>query len=266
MASGAGYPSQVEPDTFDPELARRLAPWVDRACRLWFRLEVQGLETIPAGPALLVGNHNSGVTFVEAIGVGARWLRERGVEDPWQGLTHDAVIDAPLLGSLLARVGAVRAGHDAAATAFARGRKVIVFPGGNAEAFRPWRDRNRIHFEGRTGWLKLALRHQVPVVPMVNHGGHSGFVVLRDGRRLAHAIGADQWLRSDTWPLFLGLPWGVALGPMFHLPLPVKCTTRFLPPVALGHPPEAADDPAILQGLYDGIVAQMQAALDDLAR
>ncbi len=257
--------SDLAADRFDPELARRLAPWVDRACRLWFRLEVQGFEHIPAGPALIVGNHNSGVTFVEAIGVGARWLRERGVGDPWNGLAHDAVIDAPLLGPLLARVGAVRAGHDTAAAAFAKGRKVIVFPGGNAEAFRPWRDRDHIRFEGRTGWLALALRHRVPIVPMVNHGGHSGFVVLRDGRRLARAIGADRWLRSDTWPLFLGLPWGVALGPVFHLPLPVKCTTRFLPAIDLGHPPDAASDPKVLRELYDLVVGRMQSALDELA-
>ncbi len=253
-------------DRFDPDLARRLAPWVDRACRVWFRLSVEGLSHVPSGPALLVGNHNSGVTFVEALGVGARWLRVRGVEDPWHGLAHDAIIDLPVLGPLLQRVGAVRAGHETAGAAFAKGRKVVVFPGGNAEAFRPWADRRSIRFQGRTGFVRLALRHQVPIVPMVNHGGHSGFVVLRDGRRLARALRADRWLRSDTWPLFVGLPWGVALGPVFHLPLPVRCVTRFLPPIPLRHGPEAADDERIVRAIADEVVDAMQRALDALAQ
>ncbi|HEX4936290.1 MAG TPA: 1-acyl-sn-glycerol-3-phosphate acyltransferase [Gemmatimonadaceae bacterium] len=258
-------PARVDdPDQVDPELVRGLAPWLDRACRAYFRLEVRGIERVPPGAALVVGNHNSGASFVEAIGVGARFLRERP-DESWNGLAHDKIVELPVLGKLLARIGAVRAGHDTAAAAFARGRKVVVFPGGNAEAFRPYRDRHRIAFEGRTGWLKLALRHRVPVVPMVNIGGHEGFVVLRDGRRLARAIGADRWMRSDTWPLIVGLPWGVTLGPVFHLPLPVKCVTEFLPPVHLGEPPEAADDPAVLRRLYDDVTGRMQAALDALA-
>lgn len=254
-----------EGDALDPELLEALAPWVDRATRVWFRLEVRGMEHVPAGPALVVGNHNSGTSFVEALGVGARWIRQRGTTDPWTGLAHDAIVDLPAVGRLMRRIGAVRAGHDAAADAFARGRKVVVFPGGNAEAFRPFRDRHRIAFQGRTGWLKLALRHRVPVVPMVNIGGHEGFVVLRDGRQFARWIGADRWLRSETWPLWVGLPYGVALGPWFHLPFPVKCVTTFLPPIDLGHGPEAADDPALLRALHDRVTGEMQATLDALA-
>ena len=251
-------------DRFDPALVERAAPWVDRACRVWFRLEVLGMEHVPDGPALIVGNHNSGTSFVEAMGVGARWIRQRGPDQAWRGLAHDAIVDLPVLGDLLCRVGAVRAGHESAAEAFAAGRKVVVFPGGNAEAFRPWSERGKVCLQGRTGWIKLALRHQVPVVPMVNVGGHDAFVVLTDGRRLARAIRADRWLRSDTWPIYLGLPWGVAVGPVFHLPLPVKCITRFLPPIDLGHPPEAADDPVVLRELYDLVTGRMQAALTEL--
>lgn len=253
-------------ERFDPELVERMAPWVDRACRVWYRLDVEGMEHVPEGAALIVGNHNAGSSFVEAMGVGARWIRQRGVDDAWRGLAHDAIVDLPLLGDWLTRVGAVRAGHDNAAEAFAAGRKVVVFPGGNAEAFRPWKQRHEVRLQGRKGWLKLALKHQVPIVPMVNAGGHDTFFVLRDGRRLAKVIRADRWLRSDTWPLYVGLPWGVALGPVFHLPLPVKCTTRFLPPVHLGHPPEAADDDAILDALYEDITGRMQAALTDMTR
>jgi 1-acyl-sn-glycerol-3-phosphate acyltransferase len=165
----------------------------------------------------------------------------------------------------LARVGAVRAGHEAAGRAFAAGRQVVVFPGGNLEAFRRWSQRDRVVLGGRTGFVRLALRHGVDIVPWVFDGGHNSFFVLRDGRRVAKAIRADRWLRSDTWPLYLGLPWGVAFGPWPHLPLPVKVRSRFLPPIRVSaHPPEAADDDAVVRALYDDVERALQLGLDRL--
>ncbi len=253
----------TDPDAIDPALIAAAAPTVDRLCRLWFRLKVDGMEHIPAGGALLVGNHNSGTMFLEAIGTYARYYRQRGMDELLAGLGHDAVVDAPLVGKLLIRAGALRAGHDTAAAAFAAGRKVVVFPGGNREAFRPFSQRHRIDMAGRYGFIKLALRHRVPIVPVVFVGGQSGLVILSDGRRLARAIGADRWLRSDAWPLMLALPWGVALGPWPHLPLPVPCHTRFLPPLSIDeYTPEDADNPEIVERLHAEVVGRMQAEMN----
>lgn len=255
-----------DPASLDPELVEALAPVVDAACRAWFRLEVRGTERVPEGPALMVGNHNSGTSFVEAMGVGARWYVERGTDEPWFGLAHDAIVDLPVLGRFMSKVGAVRAGHRSAALAFTGGRKVVVFPGGNREAFRKWSKRHTVEFYGRTGFLRLAIRHQVPIVPMVFIGGQDGFVILSEGRRLARLLRADKTIRSDVWPIFLGLPWGVGVGPLFHLPLPVKCVTEFLDPIPTDHlQPDQADDPEVLQALYEQVTHAMQAALDRLA-
>jgi len=253
-----------DPASVDPTLVHELARPFRRWGELYHRLDVQGLEHLPEGPALIVGNHDSGTVFVEALCAGAHVV-EAGHQVT--GLAHDAVVDAPLLGRLLVRVGAVRAGHDSAAKAFAAGRKVVVFPGGNLEAFRAWPDRHRVVFGGRTGFVKLALRHRVDIVPWVFHGGHRSFVILRDGQRLSRAIGANRWLRSDTWPLWVGLPWGVALGPWPHLPLPVKVTCRFLEPVRVAHlGSEAAGDPEVVRQVYSEVVARMQEGLDALVR
>lgn len=257
----------ADPDAVDTTLLRDLAGPVDALCRAWFRLDVQGLNNIPSGPALVVGNHNSGVSFVEALGTGARVYLHHGTSTPWHGLAHDAIIDMPGLGPLLTRLGALRAGHDTAAAAFARDRKVLVFPGGNREAFRPWRQRNEVHFYGRTGFVRLALRHRVPIVPVAYHGGHSAFIVLRSGRRIARYSGLGKAIRTDAWPLFIGLPWGIGLGPLFHVPLPVRCTTRFLEPIPTAHlPPDAANDPEVVAALRDEVQSRIQAALDDMAK
>lgn len=254
---------QTDPDGLDPVLVEGVARPVDAACRVWYGLEVEGLDNIPDGPALLVGNHNSGSMFLEVMGVAARSYLHRP-EAPWHGLAHDAIIGLPVIGRVLHRVGALRASHAAASAAFAAGRKVVVFPGGNREAYRPFRRRYRVEMGDRRGFVKLALRHRVPIVPMVYAGGHSGFVVLTDGRRLARFLRSDRWLRSDTWPLWLGLPFGVFLGPGMHLPLPVKCMTSFLPPIdplTFGDP----DDPATVERVFEAVESAMQAEMDVLA-
>ena len=254
-----------DPSSVRPELIEATIPTIDRLSRLWYRLQVDGLENVPAGGALLVGNHNSGTMFLEAIGTYARYYLERGTDELLAGLSHDAVVDAPLVGPLLVRVGALRANHQTAAAAFAAGRKVVVFPGGNREAFRPWHRRHEIDMDGRYGFVRLALRHGVPIVPVVFVGGQSSLIVLSDGKRLAQALGADRWLRSDTWPLMLALPWGVALGPLPHIPLPVRCHSRFLAPISLdAYTAQDADDPAVVRAIHAEVVERMQAAMDAL--
>lgn len=253
----------TDPDGIDLELIEAVARPVKRLCATWYDLEVDGLEHLPEGPALLVGNHNSGSSFVEAMGVAAESHLQRP-DLPWHGLAHDAIIALPGIGRVLHRLGALRATHDSAEAAFARGRKVIVFPGGNREAYRPFSRRYRIEMGDRRGFVKLALRHGVPIVPLVFVGGHSGFIVLGDGKRLARLLRADRWLRSDTWPLWLGLPFGVFLGPGMHVPLPVKCMTRFLPaidPTDFGD----AEDPETVERVFRAVETAMQTAMDEMA-
>lgn len=257
---------QVDPDSLDerdPELMRALSPWVIRACELWYRLEVRGLEQVPTGPALIVGNHDSGMSFLEAIGWGAVCYRERP-QEIWHGLAHDGIVDMPRLGPLLVSCGAIRARPANALRALAAGRKVVVFPGGNREAFRPWSQRHHIDLAGRTGWARVAVQAGVPIVPVVFYGGHAGFRVIADNRWLARLLRADRWMRVDTWPLMLAAPWGLWLGPNFHLPLPVKVVTSFLPPVPTAQL-RGRDDAAALRGLYDEVVPAMQRRLDELA-
>lgn len=252
-----------DPEGLDPVLIEGVARPVDRLTRAWFGLEVDGLEHLPDGPALLVGNHNSGSMFLEAMGVAAQSYLHRP-DAPWHGLAHDAIIGLPAVGKILHRLGALNASHESAEAAFAKGRKVIVFPGGNREAYRPFSRRYRIEMGDRRGFIRLALRHGVPIVPMVYAGGHSGFVVLTDGQRLARLLRAEKWLRSDTWPLWLGLPFGVFLGPGMHVPLPVKCMTRFLPAIPL-EPFGDPEDPATVEAIFEAVQNAMQDAMDDLA-
>jgi 1-acyl-sn-glycerol-3-phosphate acyltransferase len=227
--------------------------------RRYFRAEVKGLEHVPTGPALLVGNHNAGITMMEPFMLGMAWhLRERG-QDGLYYLGHDALVTLPILRELLTRVGVIRASARTTERALRAGKKVVVFPGGNYEAFRPYWDRHVVDFKGRTGFVALALRHQIPIIPVMSIGGHETFFVLSRGEGLARWLGFRERFRSDSCPIFFGLPWGLAVGPIFHFPLPSKLLIEVGPAVDLeGYGAADADDPIVLRRLSDKVRTAVQ--------
>ena len=142
----------------------------------YFRSEVRGLDRIPPGPALYVGNHNALAMTPDSFLFGIAVYRERGLEDLPFGLGHEHVIRLPIVNAIVVPLGVVRACHSHARALLARGHKVLVHPGSEHDAMRPWRDRNRIRFEGRTGYIRLALEAGVPVSPVVASGASLHFL------------------------------------------------------------------------------------------
>jgi 1-acyl-sn-glycerol-3-phosphate acyltransferase len=259
---------RMDPDAViepDQELAR-VAVSVIQILKKYFRAEVSGLENIPEGKALLVCNHNAGITSMDGFFLGAEWHRKTDGKDPLYFLAHDMMVALPVVGNMLLKLGSIRASHETAAKAFGLGRKVAVFPGGNYEAFRPFSQRYQIDLGGKKGFLKLALRHNVPIVPVVSIGGHETFFVLHRGERIARLTGVRKYLRSESFPIFIGLPWGVGFGPIFHLPLPAKHKMEVGEPITLdAYSPEDADRPDKLEELYKLVEGRMQDMMDRLA-
>ncbi len=171
-----------------------------------------------------------------------------------------------------ARVGAVPFHGRRALALLEEGASLLVYPGGGQDAFRPHRLRHRIHFQGRTGFLRLAIWHGLPIVPLISWGSHDTLLVLEDlyplARRL-HERGMPWLLGLDpeVMPLWLGLPWGLALGPVPNIPLPVKMHTRVGRPIHFArHGLEASRDRAYVRRCYGEVVARMQEDLDVLRR
>ncbi|MFA6035251.1 MAG: hypothetical protein WC889_20310, partial [Myxococcota bacterium] len=67
---------------FDGNLVRELIPIAEKTLVPYFRARVRGLEKIPAGAALIIGNHNAGITFLEPFIFAAEWYRSRGMSEP----------------------------------------------------------------------------------------------------------------------------------------------------------------------------------------
>jgi 1-acyl-sn-glycerol-3-phosphate acyltransferase len=251
----------------DPELLlliRDLYHWLGEH---YFRVRVEGVENVPArGPVLLVGNHSGGFLPSEGFFTEIAIYEHFGPSRPVYALAHDFLFEDPTLRRYAGRLGLLRAGHESAHRAFAAGACVLVYPGSDLDTFRSFWDRYKIVLGGRKGFIKLALREGVPIVPIVTAGNHEQMIVLTRGDRLARLLHAHWWARTEVLPIALALPWGLTSGFIPYLPLPAQTTLAFLPPMTwpdLG--PEAADRPDSLERCYHDIESAMQATMTRLS-
>lgn len=254
-------------DARDPEAVRL---WVDAFRAIgerYFRWRVKGIENVPErGRALLVGSHNGGIMVSDSALTLAAIFDRFGPERRMYSLSHDVLHSNATLRRLAARAGVLRAAHSGGARALRDEHLVLVYPGSDLDATRPFKDRYKIELGGRKGFIKLALRERAPIVPVVSVGTHEQWVVLTRGDALAKAFRTKKWLRLEVFPIVLNVPWGLTLGIFPYLPMPAQTSLSFAKPLAWPElDPSAADDPVIVQRCYDEVHAAMQVAMDELA-
>lgn len=251
-------------DDRDPDYIRDNLPGLWLLATIWHRAEVRGLDLIPeTGPVLLVGNHSGGNASPDTLIFTLAFSARFGVERRFHQLAHNLVVGYPVLGAMLRRFGTVAASPENARRALRGGAAVLVYPGGDWEVCRPSWQSARIDFGGRRGFLRLALEEGVPIVPVVSIGGQETALFLSRGEGLARLLRLDRAFRLKTLPISLALPWGLNVGDLLsHLPLPAKITIQCLPAIDLQE--RFGPDPDV-DDVYDGVVAEMQAALTALS-
>lgn len=247
----------------DPEFIRTMLPTLWLAASVWFRAEVDGFDKVPDKPVLFVGNHSGGGATPDTMIFLLAYNTYFTVEArPLYALAHDTLTKAPGIGRLTRKIGVVPADHSFAEKVFVSGGSGLVYPGGDVEALRPWRDRNKIIFSGRKGFLQLAHRCNVKIVPVVATGGHDTLVILNDGRRTAKALRIDKFLRVKSLPVTFSIPWGFLPVPLPFIPLPAKIRVQVLDPIDLrarfGREPD-------WDHAYDYVTSAMQVGLSRLA-
>ena len=251
-------------DRRDPAFLRRILPVLDGLLP-YFDPVVDGFDRLPTeGPYLVVGNHSGGVYMPDFWAFLRAWLRERGPDDPIYSLGFDFAFALPGLGDWARRMGSVPASQENGGALLDAGHPVIVYPGGDEDDYRPWTERHRVDLHGRMGFVRLALRHGAPVLPLVAHGSHDAIIVLTRGEALARRLGFHR-LRINVMPIMLGPPWGIAPVQLPTLPLPAKVSVRVCDPIDWSHlGPDAADDPDIVRHCYEEVLGRMQSNLDEL--
>ena len=266
-------------DKVDPEFAEKLSPVLELLFKRYFRCDVSGWENVPDQKVLFVGNHNGLITF-EVLMLFHAWWKRYKTSRRALALAHGVALNNPFFRWICPRIGAIPAEPQIADEAFERGYSLLVYPGGEKEAFRPSTERKKIDFYERKGFIRLALRAGVPIVPIVSIGAHETYWILHRGESIAEKLGLKEKYRLHGVPItfrFVFFLWLVAIGSVtffplllapaafasIFIPLPAKMSFRLLPPID----PQALLDPGLSeeenhQKIYDHITAIMQGTFD----
>jgi 1-acyl-sn-glycerol-3-phosphate acyltransferase len=195
----------------------------------WFRTEWEGLEKIPDdGGALLVANHAGAIPSDAPVimhGI------EKELERPVYGLADYFFRTVPVVGTLWARAGGVSARPANAYRLLKEQRQLaLVFPEGTKGPSKSYTDRYQLRRFGRGGFVEIAMRAGVPVIPIAVVGSEEAMPVVFRLPTLAKALGVPYF------PVTANL---LALGPLGALmPFPAKFKLRVLDPVHFDVPPD----------------------------
>ena len=246
-------------DERDPDYIRESLPQLWLIASLYWRAEVRGLQHIPEdGGVLLVGNHSGGNMTPDSMVFSLAFNTYFGVERGYYQLAHNLVLSMPWL-AFMRKHGTVAANPENAHEALASGAALLVYPGGDYEVHRPTWESAKVDFGGRKGFIRLALKEDVPIVPVVAIGGQETALFLSRGGWLARLLRLDKLFRLKVLPISIAPPWGLNIGDMLgHVPLPAKITVEVLPPIDLKE--RFGPNPDVDE-IYDEIVGSMQATL-----
>jgi 1-acyl-sn-glycerol-3-phosphate acyltransferase len=226
--------------------------------RNWFRAEWEGLERIPAsGGALLVANHAGAIPADAPVimhGI------EEELQRPVYGLADYLFRSLPVIGTAWSRGGGVPAHPDNAYRLLREQQQlVLVFPEGTKGTGKLYSERYRLRRFGRGGFVEIAMRAGVPVVPIVVVGNEEAMPILAKSTRLAKLAGLPYA------PLTANM---LLLGPLgLFTYLPAKFKLRVLEPVTFDVPPDQELYPRsrVFEGA-ESIRRSMQKNLYDMLR
>jgi 1-acyl-sn-glycerol-3-phosphate acyltransferase len=232
-----------------------LAAWLGfwRFWQRYHRYEVEGLEKLDAiGPALIVGYHGRPLAWDMCMLTVALYDRYGYLP---HGILHRGIETSPRLRRMADALGFVTRDGPELARAVSRGELIIDTPGGGDEGARPHRFQYQVAWGERLGYLRLALRYGLPVVPVGAAGSDSTYIGLNDPQETARRLGVPKAYAWATWI-------GVGLGGIYPFapPLPVKIKQFIGDPIDLGRP-DGSDRDALL-ALHQRVTGAVQAILD----
>jgi len=267
---GSSTPAELKREGIngpDPEFMKAQASLWNLLIKYYFRLEIGGWEQLPKRPVLLIGIHSGGALTMDAWTLVYAWWQHFEEQRILHGTAHDALMNLPGLGTYFRRNGVISPTRANIAVALAAGHDVVLWPGGEVDSFRAWTKRDRVVLGNRKGFIRLAIRQGVPIVPVATIGGHDTFFVLSEGRGIARVLGLKKHFRTEVAPITLSIPFGITLEPLpTHIPLPAKIRTEILEPVELDTDPDRADDNDYVDKMYHDIEHRIQAGVDRLAQ
>jgi len=245
---------EVDEFGYDRELTEQVLMSVLRPMyEKYFRVEVKGIENIPAtGGALVVSNH-SGTVPLDGLMLQVAVHDNHPADRHLRLLAADLVFMLPVVNELARKAGHTLACATDAQRLLESGEVVGVMPEGFKGIGKPFADRYKLQRFGRGGFVSTALRAGVPIVPCSIVGAEEIYPMVGNARTVARLLGLPYFPLTPTFP------W---LGPLGAVPLPTKWTIQFGEPIPTdGYPPEVAEDPMLMFNLTDQVRETIQHTL-----
>lgn len=274
--------SSAHPGHFDVETAALLFRTLGPVCRHMWPGIFHGLSKLPSHNQFIVVANHSGMGSAELWSLFVGWHERFGTGRPVAGMAHPAAFRLPFLRPVLQGLGAVEATQLGACKARLADVPLLIFPGGDHEAMRPYWQGDRVDFAGRKGWIRLARKHGLTIVPMAIVDSHRTLPVVAGGKTLAWLSGlrllgvrrgplpllsllaalstfsfarskgaglAAAYLSADfVWLSTVLVPW-IPSAIEFHLLDPIE--------------PSAFHDSSADDVFYDDVVGRLQRVLDE---
>ena len=238
-----------DPDLTDHVLLAPLRPLFEK----WFRVQVRGIDNVPAeGAALIVANHSGTVAIDSAMAQLALHDRHPAHRN-LRMLGADLVFQTPFLGEIARKAGHTLACMPDAERLLRSGEIVGVWPEGFKGIGKPFSERYKLQRFGRGGFVAAAVRTGSPIIPTAIVGAEEIYPKLGNIAPLARLLGLPYFPVTPTFP------W---LGPLGMIPLPSKWIIAFGEPIPTDDlAPSAADDPMIVLEITDRVRENIKQAL-----
>jgi 1-acyl-sn-glycerol-3-phosphate acyltransferase len=245
---------EIDPIGFDPVIAEMTWHLLNFLYFDYFRVEVEGIEHVPMeGGAMMVANHGGAALpydgMMLAISVANEASRPRRVRPTATELFNIV----PWLSQWFRKSGGVYASREDVEFVLRRGHLVGVFPEGEKGFMKPVWEAYEVQRFGRGGFISIAERAGVPVVPVAIVGSeevHPAVTVSKRLARIVKMVMPEQ--RVDNVAVFLN-----------PIPLPVRWHIRFHPPV-MPESPGTDPDPLAMLERADLVRQTIQGSLADM--
>ncbi len=240
-----------DPFGLDPSFLRQLGPLAVMLYRHYFRVETRGIENVPEGRVLLIANHGGNTIPMDAVTLFTAMLLEAEPPRIARGMAEFYLPRIPWWSGMIHRGGAVVGTPENCARLLEAGEAIMIFPEGSRGFIKPYRKAYKLQRFG-TGFARLALANDTPVVPIGIIGSEEQSPGLVDSKLLGRLIGAPAFPITLTFPF---------LGPLGFLPMPVKYRLFFGEPIKLEG--DADDDDAQIRQQVRRVTDQIGFLLEE---
>ncbi len=205
----------VDPFGISRPHLRQALSWLAWFYQHYFDVHVHDIHQVPArGRAMLVGNHAGGVALDAAMVIGSMFL-EKDPPRLAQGMAEKFINQTPFMSQWTNRCGQFTGLPEHAVKLLEAERLLLVFPEGARGTMKLYKDRHTLVGFG-TGFMRLALQTQTPIVPFAFLGGGEAIPTIYNSRMLGRLMGAPYvpitpWLVTLPLPVRLDIVYGAPM-------------------------------------------------------